>query len=295
MQLAVRPAHLVVYLLIMAVWGSNFAMVKIGLEQMPSIFMVAVRFAIVAALLVPFVKPPRGRLREMALFSVVLGVLHFSMMFTGLRSIDAATAAISIQLQVPFAALLGVLVFGETIGWRRITGMLVAFSGVAIIAGEPRLDGQYGALALVLGAAMLWAVANILMKRLSDLSGWQINAWMALLAAPQLFVVSFLLEDGQWAALQAADWQVAVSLAYQVVLVVILGYGTWYTLLRRYDVNVAIPFTLLVPFFGVLSGIVILGEKLTPALIGGGILTIIGVGVVTIRKPKPAYAKTEAY
>lgn len=295
MQLAVRPLHVLLFVGITMIWGGNFAVTKIGLFQTPPIFLVALRFAIVAAVMVPLVQVPRGKIKGLFLLSIVLGLLHFSMMFTGLKTIDAATAAISIQLQVPFAALIATFVFGETIGWRRILGMAIAFAGVAIIAGEPRLDGQYLALSLVIGAALVWAVANILVKKLGPIDGSQINGWMALFAAPQLFVASFVLENGQWAALQAADLTLGLVLLYQSVLVVVVGYGAWYAMMKRYDVNVFMPFTLLVPLFGVLSGVVVLGEQLTPALLIGGALTIVGVGIVTIRKPKPTYAKTEAY
>ncbi|MBK1696489.1 DMT family transporter [Rhodovibrio salinarum] len=287
MRLAVRPLDLFGFIAIMIVWGSNFAVSKVGLQELPPILLVGLRFMIVAALLVPFVKVPKGKLLGVFAVSVVLGFLHFSLMFTGLTGIDASTAAISIQLQVPFAAILAALAFGETVGWRRALGMAIAFAGVAVIAGEPRLDGAYGSLALVLSAALVWAVANVLVKRLDDINGTQLNAYMAAFAFPQLFFASFLLEGGQWDALASADWlTVGLVLAYQSVIVVVLGYGLWYALLGRYDVNIAMPFTLMVPFFGVASGVIALGEPLTWRLLAGGAMTVIGVGIVTIRRPR---------
>lgn len=296
MQLAVKPLHLLLFVAVTAVWGANFAVSKIGLLQIPPIMLVAMRFALVTAILLPFAGvPPRGKLAGIALLSVVLGLFHFSMMFTGLKDIDAATAAISIQLQVPFAALLAAVAFGERLGWRRALGMAIAFAGVAVIAGEPRLDGRYLSLALVIGAALVWAVANILVKHLGDVGGTQINAWMALFATPQLALASLALEQGQWAALQAADWTILAVLAYQAVLVVALGYGTWYALLKLYDVNVTLPFTLLVPFFGVFSGVVFLGEVLTMTFLVGGAMTIVGVSIIAIRRPRLATPETEGY
>lgn len=293
MKLAIRPSHLALFVGIMLVWGANLAVAKIGMRELPPILMMALRFALVAVILVPLVPPPRGRWRAMFLLSVTLGVLHFSMMFTGLKGIDAATAAIAIQLQVPFASLLAALAFGDKLGWRRALGMAIAFAGVAVIAGEPRLAGNYGHLALVLGAAMIWAVSNIQVKRLHELSGWTVSAWLSLFATPQLLLASFLLEDGQRAALTGLGWAGAFAVVYQALAVMILGYGLWYWLLKRYEVNQAMPFTLLVPLVGVAAGVLVLGEPLTPALLLGGALTVTGVTVITLRRPRTAEPVTE--
>ena len=282
----IRPLHILLFLLISVLWGFNFAIAKIGLAQLPPIFMMALRWALVGVLLAPFVKPPRGRWRPVLLVSFTLGFLHFAMMFTGLKNVDAATAAIAIQLQVPFAALLAAFFFNDKLGWRRGLGMAVAFVGVAIIAGEPRLSGNYIPLALVIAAACIWSVANIQIKMMGEVDGMTLNAWVGVFAAPQLALASLILEDGQFAALAAADWWALGALLYQVVAVVVVGYGTWYWMLRRYDVNQVMPFMLLVPGFGVLSGVLILGETLTSALIGGGLLTVLGVGIITFIRPK---------
>ena len=291
--LAVRPLHIAIFVGVMLLWGLNFAVVKIGLEQLPPLLLVALRFALVAVLLVPFVPRPTGRWLEVFLISFTLGFVHFALMFTGLITIDAATAAIAIQLQVPFSAILAAFVFGDRPGWRRLLGMAIAFGGVALIAGEPRLGGQYGALALVLGAAMCWSVANIQIKRLEGVSGMTLNAWMAVFATPQLLLGSLFLEDGQWAALTAADWRILLAIIYQAVAVVVIGYGTWAWLLKQYEINQAMPFTLLVPPIGVFAGVVFLGESLTWPLVFGGLLTVAGVAIILIRRPRTTAPEAE--
>ena len=284
---------MVVFLLIAMIWGFNFAVAKIGLAQLPPIMMMALRWGLVGLLLAPFVKPPRGRWRQVFLVSFTLGFVHFAFMFTGLKRLDAATAAIAIQLQVPFAALLAAVFFKDKLGWRRALGMAIAFVGVAIIAGEPRLTGATVPLALVIVAACIWSVANVQIKMMGDVNGMMLNAWVGVFAAPQLALASLVFEDGQWAALTAADWRAAMAVLYQAVVVVIVGYGGWFWLLRRYAVNQVMPFTLLVPGFGVLSGVLVLGETLTLPLIVGGLLTVIGVGVITIIRPKLVAAEAD--
>jgi O-acetylserine/cysteine efflux transporter len=284
---------LVVFLLIAMIWGFNFAVAKIGLAQLPPIMMMALRWGLVGMLLAPFVKPPRGRWRQVFLVSFTLGFVHFALMFTGLKNLDAATAAIAIQLQVPFAALLAAVFFNDKLGWRRALGMAIAFIGVAIVAGEPRLAGVTVPLALVIVAACVWSVANVQIKKMGDVDGMMLNAWVGVFAAPQLALASLLLEEGQGAALAAADWRAAMAVVYQAVVVVIVGYGAWFWMLRRYAVNQVMPFTLLVPGFGVLSGVLVLGETLTLPLVVGGLLTIIGVGVITIIRPKLVAAEAD--
>ena len=284
--MTIGPLHAAVLVFVMFLWGMNFAVAKIGLEQLPPILMVAVRWGLLGLMLAPLVPPPTGRWREVFLVSVTLGLLHFSIMFWGLRTLDAATAAIAIQLQVPFAALLAAALFKDRLGWWRAGGMVIAFAGVTIIAGEPKLDGQYLALAMVIFAACLWSIGNIQIKLIGKIDGMTLNAWIGIFSAPQLAVASWLFESGQLEALAAADWRAYSSIAYQAVLVVILGYGLWFKLLQRYEVNQVMPFVLLVPIFGVLSGILVLGESISLTFVLGSLLTILGVGIIIFRRPK---------
>lgn len=289
----IRPLHLLLILGIMLLWGINFAVAKTGLQQLPPIFLVACRFLLVAILLLPFAKRAHGQWGAIFAIAVVLGLLHFSFMFTGLSTIDAATAAIAIQLQVPFAALLAAVFFKDKLGWRRALGMAIAFIGVAVIAGEPRLNGQYLALSFVITACFIWSIANVMIKRLKDVDGITLNAWMAVFATPMLFAASAVMEEGQIEAVRQADFWAYFAVVYQAVAVVVIGYGCWYWLMRRYQMNQIMSATLLVPLFGVVSGIVFLGESLTVNLIIGGLMTIAGVAIIIIRRPRIAAPQAE--
>lgn len=281
--LGLRDSTLAIF--VMVIWGYNFVVAKTGLAELPPIFMMGLRFALSALLLVPFVTMPRGRMKEVAALSVTLGAAHFSMMFTGLKTVDASTAAIAVQLQVPFSALLATVLLADPPGWRRTAGMVVAFGGVVLIAGEPRFEGTLWALGLVIGAAFVWAVGNVQVKKMGGIDEMALLAWMSVMAAPQLFLISFLLEDGQIAAAQAATWRGWGAVAYQAVAVVAISYGIWYRLLARHSVSAAVPYTLLVPFFGVACAVIFLGESLTPTIIAGGLITIAGVAIIILRRP----------
>lgn len=273
---------------VMLIWGLNFVAAKWGLAEIPPIFMMALRFGLVAALLLPFVRFPRGQLGGVLALSTTLGCLHFSLMFTGLRDLDAAIVAIAIQMQVPFAAILAAVFLNDRLGWRRLLGMAVAFAGVVLLAGEPRFAPNPLPLLLVTAASFMWAVSNFQVKQLGAIDGFALNAYMALFAVPQLLAASYVLEQGQIAALVGAGWWALLSVVYMAVVVTIFSYVIWYRLLRRHAVNHMMPFTLLVPVFGVLAGVLLLDEPLTWRLALGGAFTIAGVAIIVLRRPKLA-------
>jgi len=272
--------------LVMVVWGFNFVAAKWGLVELPPILLMALRFGLTAVLLLPFVRCPRDKLASVFVLSMTLGCLHFSLMFTGLSRVDASVAAIAIQIQVPFSALLAAVFFGDRLGWRRALGMAVAFAGVVLLAGEPRVSSDLAALALIVAGAFVWSVSNIQIKQIGRINGFALNAYLGLFAAPQLLLVSLILEHDQMAALAAADWRALVSIAYMAIAVTIISYALWYKLLRRYPVNVVMPLTLLVPIVGVASGVVFLGDPLTWHTMLGGLATLVGVGIIVVRRPQ---------
>jgi O-acetylserine/cysteine efflux transporter len=289
-----RPSDVVLVLIVMVIWGLNFVIAKWGLAQFPPIFMIALRFAMVAVLLLPLVRVPKKKLGGIALLSFTLGCLHFSLMFSGLNGTDAAAAAIAIQIQVPFAALIAAVVLKDRIGWRRAGGMALAFVGIVIMAGEPRFSDDLLPLGLVIAGSFMWAVANVQIKQLGAVDGFALNAYLGLFAAPQLFLASAFLESGQIEALRTADWVGWSAVAYMAILVTIISYVMWYRVLRRYTVNQAMPFTLLVPVLGVLSAALLLDEPLTWRVILGGVATVAGVAVIVLRRPRLAEPEATA-
>lgn len=287
-----KPADLAVALAIMLMWGMNFVVAKIGLQHWPPIFFVALRFVLVAALLLPFVRFPKGRMLHILGLAFVLGALHFPLMFNAMSHIDAGTAAVVVQLQVPFAALLAHVIFKDRIGWRSAIGMALAFAGVLLITGEPRLLDEWPAVLMAVAGAFTFAIANIQMKKLGDVDGNTLNAWMALFATPALLAISFAIEDGQLQSLRDATWPALGSLFYQSVIMVIISYALWYRLLRKYSVGQVMPLTLTLPILGVLSGVFLLGEPMSWEKGVGGLLTVMGVGVIVVRRARVSEPRT---
>jgi O-acetylserine/cysteine efflux transporter len=120
-----------------------------------------------------------------------------------------------------------------------------------------------------------------------------LNGWIAALAAPQLLIVALLTEGNPIETVPWNHWGVWAVLAFQSILVTLIGYGIWYRMMRRFPVNQVMPFTLLVPLFGVLSGIVFLEEPLTWLMVIGGVATLAGVAICVIRRPALAEPATK--
>ena len=290
-----KPADLALTVMVMVLWGLNFVVAKIGLEELPPMLLVGMRFILVAALLIGFVPIPRGHMLKILGLSVSMGALHFGLMFVGIRHVDASVASVAIQLQVPFAALLAWMFLGDRLGWHRFAGMLLAFIGILIIAGEPRMATRLVPLGCIVAASLLWAIGNVQLRDLRAVSPMALNAWLALFAAPQMFVGSALFEHGQWDALASAGWKGWGAIAYMIVFVTIIGYGFWYRMAQLYPVNQTMAHTLQVPVWGVLCSVVLLGEHLTWSMIAGSLLTLAGVAIIVLwRAPKRPPAKAAA-
>lgn len=271
------------------VWGMGIVFAKGAIADFPPILLMALRFAVTALALVWFVKPPLGQMGPFFVIALISAAIQYSLTFTGLTGIDASVAALVVQLEVPFLVILGALFLGERTGLKKWLGIIVAFVGVGLIAGEPKLGGAWLHLALVAGGALSWSIGQVLVRRLKDVSGMTVTAWVAVFATPQLFVMSWMFEDNQVAALQSAGWLVWSAVLYLGLIMTVLGYGIWYSLVRKHPVSLVAPFLLMLPVFSVIGGRIFLDERLTPQTTLGGVLVIAGVAFILIeQRNKPS-------
>ena len=273
--------HLGLALIVNMAFGYAFVAAKLGVESYPPIFFTAIRWAIIAVLLAWFLRVPRGQIRNLVAISVTMGALHYALMYTGFSlSRDVASIAIVVQLSVPFAAIMGVFFLGERMSLLKVVAITVAFFGVIIIGLDPRLFDHLESLLLVAISALMFAVGSVLINKTKGLSTWTIQAWMAVLSAPQLLILSLIFEDGQWHSLMNPNPVGLWAMFYAVVGTSIIGLGGWYYLLQRYPVSTISPIGLLTPILGVLAGIVFMGDSLSRELIIGGALTLSGVAFI---------------
>ncbi len=266
-------------------WGMGIVVAKAAIDHFPPILLMSFRFAVTALLLVWFVKPPLWALWRICGIAVISAAIQYSLTFTGMLGLDASVTALVVQLEVPFLVLFGVIFLKERPGLRKWFGITMAFVGVALIAGEPKLNGAWGSMFMVVGGACAWAFGQILIRRLKEIDGITMTAWIAVFAAPQLLIMSLLFEEGHLPAITSAGWTVWGAVLYLGLIMTAAGYGLWYTLLRRHPVNMVAPFLLLLPVFSVIGGVLFLGESLSLQIVAGGLVVIAGVALILIERP----------
>lgn len=267
------------------IWGLNLVVSKIGVGEFAPIFFTAMRFGSLALFLLPMLRIHRGQMKNLLVAALLTGPLSFGLLFTGIsRAQDASTVAIATQLGVPFSTVLSVWLLGEHIHWRRVLGIVLAFSGVVIIGFDPRVFAYRDGLGLVIASSFVAALGLIFVKRLSGVRPLELQAWIASVGGPVLLLMSLLLESGQGQSLLTATWKGWAALAFTAVLSSLIAHSAWYYLISRYPVTRLSPITLLSPLFGVFFGVTLLGDHLTARMLAGGAVTLAGVFIVVLRE-----------
>ena len=268
--------------MVAVIWGMGFVVAKAAMDHYPPILLMALRFSVTALVLVWFFPPPKGILKDLFWVALVSAALQYSLTFTGLKGVDASTAALLVQLEVPFGVLMGFLVFRDHITVPQLLGMLLAFVGTGFIVGEPQLSNSKLHMLLVIAGAFTWSVGQVMLKRLGEVGGFTLITWVAVFATPQLYIASFVFEDNQYEVILTASWEAWLAVIYLGVVMTAVGYAMWYHLLGRYPVSHVMPFLLLLPVAAVTGGIVFLGESMTTTIILGGLMSLVGVAIITL-------------
>ena len=279
-----KPVDVLIAISVAVIWGMGFIVAKAGMSHFSPILLMALRFSLTAFCMVWFFRPPPGIFKQLFWISLISAALQYSLTFNGVRGIDASTAALLVQLEVPFGLILAWLVLGDRISLKQWLGIAIAFAGAILIIGEPKLAGDLAYAFMVIGGAFTWAVGQIMIKKLGNIGGFRLITGVALFATPQLFVASFLLEQNQLEQIQTASPAAWAAVAYLGLIMTALAYALWYRLLGYYTVNQVMPFLLLLPVTSVFGGIFFLGESLTTKIALGGCLAIIGVAMITIQR-----------
>jgi len=265
------------------IWGMGFVIAKAAMEHFSPILLMALRFTLTALCMIWFFRPDPKLFNKLFWIAFVSAAIQYSLTFTGVSGIDASTAALLIQLEVPFAILLAAVVLGDKLSIRQGVGVSLAFCGAILIVGEPKLASNMRYVLMVIGGGFAWSLGQIMIKMMRVSGGFSLISSVAVFAAPQLFIASYLLEDNQIDQIIAASPAAWAAVVYLGLVMTALGYAMWYRLLGLYDVNMVMPFLLLLPVASVVGGYLFLDEILTTKIAIGGLLALAGVAIITVR------------
>ncbi|MFD4608227.1 EamA family transporter [Streptomyces sp. NPDC058440] len=293
-----RPAHVLLAVLVAAVWGVNFTVIEVGLGHFPPLLFSALRFLAAAVPAVFLVGRPKVAWKWIVAIGLVLGVAKFGLLFVGMDAgMPAGLSSLVLQIQAVFTALFAFLALGERPSGIRVLGMGVALAGIGVAAVDEGTAGPVGAFALVVAAAACWGVSNVLTRKAAPPDALNFMVWVSTVPVLPLLGLSLLLEgpSRDLAALRALDWQGAGTVLYVAWITTVFGFGAWGLLLRRHPASTVAPFSLLVPVFGVSAAALFLGESVSPLrwcaaalLVGGVALTSVTPGRRREPSPDPA-------
>jgi O-acetylserine/cysteine efflux transporter len=297
----VTRSHLAAAVGVAVVWGVNFVVIHVGLQTTPALLLAALRFALVSALLAPFVRRPELPWPQLVAIGLTLYVGQFGLLFTAMdHGLSAGLAAVVLQSQAVFTFAGAMLLLGERPGRLHVAGVVAAACGLALIGADAALGlgfghggsalpaGGHGAasgvtpvgFALGLGAGLSWAVGNLVARRSGATQGLSLVVWGSVVAAPPLALLAVLSGGGLGnvaGELTRVGASGAAALGYLVVFATVLGFGTWSALIGRYPAATVAPFTMLVPPVGLLAAWVALGERPSPVALVGSACVVAGL------------------
>lgn len=283
--------HVLLALVVVAIWGFNFVVIKLSVEAMPPILAAALRFLAVALPAVFFVKPPKAPAWLVIAYGLAFGFALYAFLNLSIAwGMPAGLSSLVLQVQAFFTMIIAFLILGERPNRFQILGAGVAFFGIVIIATERLAGTELLPLSFTVLGALAWGVANVLTRMAGRVNPLSLTVWGSLAAPLPLLGLSFLTEGGEAIAeaITSFSWSDAGLIAFLAYPSSTLGGVIWAWLLMRHPASVVAPFTLLVPVTGLVSAYVVLGEVITSIEVLGALFVIAGLAVTLAKKRQPA-------
>ena len=288
-QTSVLPSLLA--LVVVSIWGTNFVVIKFGLDSFPPFEFAFLRFVFVffpASLLLP---KPHVSWKKLATYGLFMGGGQFGLLYLAMDGhISAGLASLVIQVQVFFTIALALLLSGEKLTVGQSIAISIAALGFLIIAFYGSQDATPYGLALVILAGLSWAIANLVVRRIPPGEILHFVVWSSPFALIPLLGM-LVLENNLSASIHAirfaslASW---LALAWQSVANTLFGFALWGWLLARFTAARIAPMGLLVPIFGIATSGLILGERLQPWKCAGASLIIFALVLNALAARTPA-------
>lgn len=290
-----KPKHLFLALIVAAIWGFNFVAIKVALVSFPPLFLVVLRFAFAALLIVILPRPPVPW-RQLILVSMLLFLGQYALLFPAMAyGMPPGLASIVIQIQAFFTILIAALFLRERPTMRQLLGAGTAGIGLLVIGVNLGVDVTVLGLGLSIASAISWAFGNVLLRRVGQVDMLPLIAWLSLIPPLPLLGISLIMEGPAAlnTAVHSVTWLTGGAVLYIAFISTIVGFAIWGHLLKMYPAGTVAPFALLVPIFGAGSSALVLGERFGSIRLIGMALVMAGLAVIALPWPlkRPALAK----
>lgn len=279
--------EIVLLVVLAGLWSSSFTFIKIAVETVPPLSVAAGRLLLGSVIFLAVLRlrglslpgdwSIRGRFLLIGLFA---NALPFSLIGWGEQTIDSGLAAILMAV-MPLTTLLLAHFFttDEKLNAPRVAGMLLGFTGVAILIGPAALQGlgdQALRQAAVAGGAVCYAIATIMAKRLPPMPD-TVKAACMVIGATVLMAPVTLLVDRPWTL--SPPLEALGSIVYLGIFPTALAALVFFTLLRRAGANFVALNNYLIPSLGVTWGVLFLGEALSFQSLAALAIILSGIAV----------------
>ncbi|MFD4931797.1 DMT family transporter [Peribacillus butanolivorans] len=262
--------------------GSSFAVGKIGLSYSTPLLLAALRFTLAGLLMVVIVialKRPHPESKRKWIKMLIIGTFQtagvMGCIFLSLRTITASESSILTFTNPLLVVLFGTVFLQTRYKLYQWIGVLLGLVGVSITMGT-QIEFKIGILFGIL-SAVFWAISTLLVKKWGlFFDTWVLSAYQMFFGGLLLLLSSFILEKPVF----ILNGNSLFILLWLSIMSSIVQFAVWYYLLQKGDPGKTSAFLFLAPFFGVLSGWLLLGETLYPSIIVGGLFIIIGVYLV---------------
>lgn len=266
-----------------AIWGGNFVVMRLGVDEMPPFLLTALRFLFSAFPAVFFIARPKAPARLVVAYGLFLGVGQFGSLFMALKlGMPTGLASLVVQTQVFFTIALSAATFGERPTRLQMIAGLCAIAGIVIIGSDTSAQTPLLPFLIVLLGAFSWAIANVIAKKARGADMLSFVVWSSLASPVPLLLLSLAMDGAAAvsAPLLHPTWTAVLCIFVQAVPATIFGFSVWSQLLNRYSAATVAPFALLIPIFGLLSGWLFLGERpFSIPVIVGALLVLLALSL----------------
>jgi O-acetylserine/cysteine efflux transporter len=277
--------------LVATIWGFNFVVIDWGMDGVPPLLFLAVRFSVVLLPAIFLVPRPNAPWRTVAAVGVFMSLGQFGFLYIAMDAgLSPGVAALVLQAQVIFTIVIAAGVLRERPTAAQVAGVTVGAVGLVVVGLGRGGDVPALALGLCLLGALSWGIGNVVSRAAGVAGGLSLTVWSALVVPVPALLLSLGVDGpGAMAAgFEAFGWTALLSTLYTAGLASLVGYALFNSLLARNESAYVVPWVLLAPVVAMASAWLLLDQRPGPGETTGGAMLVFGVLVaMRVRRSVP--------